>query len=65
MELDKIKIINEMIGLEVSKSLEEIGTINMRILCDLRGLCTQLEKRLENPDKTIKQDKLHNSKIFK
>lgn len=65
MRLENLIKIKNLIGIEISDSLKEIGTKNMKILCDANDYIRALIERLENPDKANKFDKLEQSKIWK
>ena len=65
MKLNNLIEIKRLISIEVSDSIKDIGTKNMRILCDISSYLDDLINRLQNPDKTNKLDKKYESKIWK
>ena len=65
MKLENIKEIRKLMGEQVSDSLKEVGTPELRLLCDSIIRIDALIKRLEDPTQAIKDDKKMNSKIWK
>ena len=65
MKLDNLINIQKQISNEVSDSFNDIGTKNMKLLVDVYDNLRILIERISEPEKAIKLDKLHDSKIWK
>jgi len=67
INIDDLKKVDAILKEQVTKSMELVGKHdkNFSILCNLIGANEALIKRLENPEKTKHQDRIHESKLWK
>ena len=67
MQLENIKKIRELVSFEIQDKdrLNRVGTNELRLLCETAIRLDELIKRLSDPEKAKKEDKILNSKIWK